>query len=82
MSASAKGIRVEHVLTALYRILGALPVAVSLMQVIEGETEVVNIRETDGRLGPLIFTLVGLGIVTLIGTLGFWWLTRPKRLEE
>lgn len=67
---------------ALYWMFGALSVTSSLMQVIEGETEIVNIRETDGRLGPLIFTLVGLGIVTLIGTLSFWWLTRPKALEE
>lgn len=78
MRALPKGVRVVSVSTALYRLVGVL----SLAQVIEGETEIVNVRETDGRLGPLIFTLVGLGVVTLAGTLGFWWLTRPKRLEE
>lgn len=51
-------------------------------QIEEGETEVVNIRDTDSRLEPIVFGLVGLGIVTLIATIGFWWLTRPRRLEE
>ncbi len=47
-------------------------------QVDEGDIEIVNIRETDARLGPLVFTLVALGCVTLIATIVFWWLTRPK----
>ncbi len=66
----------------LFGIVRVLSLALSRTQVIEGETEIVNIRETDGRLGPLIFTLIALGVVTLLGTLSFWWLTRPKRLEE
>jgi len=51
-------------------------------QVDEGETEIVNIRETDGRLGPLIATLVALGVVTLLATIFYWWLTRPARTIE
>ena len=53
-----------------------------LGQVIEGETEVVNIRDADGRLGPLIFALVALGILTIIATVMFWRLTRPHQLTE
>ncbi len=53
----------------------------AMAQVIEGESEIVNIRETDGRLGPLVFALVALGIVTIIGTVVFWWLTRPNARE-
>ncbi len=56
----------------------ALPIA----QVIEGESEVVNIREADSRLGPLIFMLVALGAVTIFATVIFWWLTRPGSFEE
>jgi hypothetical protein len=48
-------------------------------QVDEGDVEIVNIRETDGRLGPLVFTLVALGCITLIATIVFGWLTRPKQ---
>ncbi len=48
-------------------------------QVDEGETQIINIRETDGRLGPLVYTLIGLGCVSLLATIGFWWLTRPRR---
>lgn len=51
----------------------------ALFQVDEGESEVVNIRETDGRLGPLIAILVALGVVTLLATIAFWWATRPAR---
>ena len=53
-----------------------------LAQVIEGESEVVNIREADGRLLPLVFSLVALGVLAIIGTVVFWWLTRPGQLEE
>ena len=48
-------------------------------QVDEGETQIINIRETDGRLGPLVYTLLGLGCVSLFATIAFWWLTRPHR---
>ena len=58
------------------------PLIPLLGQVVEAEGEVVNIRETDGRLGPLIFTLLALGIAALLGTVAFWWLTRPNRLKE
>ena len=47
----------------------------------EGETTVVNLRETDGRLGPLVTTLVTLGAGTLLATMVFWWMTRPKRRQ-
>ncbi len=50
-------------------------------QVDEGGTQVVNIRETDSRLGPLVFTLIGLGVAALVATVVFWWLTRPQRLS-
>ena len=46
-------------------------------QVDEGSVEVVNLRETDGRLGPLILALVILGAVTLCATAMYWWATRP-----
>ncbi|MGI9606687.1 MAG: hypothetical protein ACR2P0_11170 [Acidimicrobiales bacterium] len=46
-------------------------------QVTEGDVEIVNVRETDDRLGPLVFTLVGLGIVALVATALFFWFTRP-----
>lgn len=48
-------------------------------QVIEGDTEVINVRETDPTLGPLVFTLVGLGMVALVATGVFWWSTRPPK---
>lgn len=51
-------------------------------QVDEGDVNVVNIRETDGRLGPLILILVILGVVTLLATVGYWWATRPPRTTE
>lgn len=51
-------------------------------QVDEGETQIINIRETDGRLGPLVFTLVALGCVSLVATAIFWWLTRPRRMHH
>jgi hypothetical protein len=50
-----------------------------ISQVDEGDIEIVNIRETDARLGPLVFTLVGLGCATLMVTIVFWWLTRPRQ---
>ncbi len=51
-------------------------------QVDEGETQIINVRETDGRLGPLVFTLVALGCLTLVMTALFWWLTRPRRVAS
>ncbi len=54
---------------------------VSAQDVIEGETTVVNLRETDGRLGPLVTTLVVMGACTLLATIVFWWMTRPKRQQ-
>lgn len=51
-------------------------------QVDEGETQIINIRETDGRLGPLVFTLVALGCTSLVATAIFWWLTRPRRMQQ
>jgi len=59
-----------------------LSVTVVFAQVIEGNTEIVNIRETDQRLGPLVWTLVALGLASLIGTFVFWYLTRPSRVAE
>lgn len=48
-------------------------------QVNEGDTQIINIRETDERLGPLVFVLIVLGVVTLVATVVFWWLTSPRR---
>ena len=56
--------------------------SVAHAQVSEGETEIVNVRETDERLGPLVYTLVGLGVASLVATLVFWFLTRPARAEK
>lgn len=47
-------------------------------QISEGEVEVVNVRETDPTLGPLVATLIGLGSAALVATLGFWYFTRPS----
>lgn len=59
---------------------GVLVVRAALLaQVNEGETQIINIRETDSRLGPLVFILVALGVATLVATAVFWWLTRPRR---
>ena len=63
---------------AVQRVL-ASPLTSALLQVDEGDVEVVNIRETDGRLGPLIAVLVALGAVTLFATMAYWWATRPAR---
>lgn len=60
-----------------------LPRGASLVvkvQVDQGESQIVNVRETDARLGPLVFTLVALGCASLCATVVFWWLTRPRRL--
>ena len=57
-------------------------IVIAASQVDEGDIEIVNIRETDSRLGPLIFSLVGLGVITLVATAVFWWLTRPRRVAE
>lgn len=48
-------------------------------QVDEGDTEVLNLRETDPALGSLITLLILLGVLTLVATVIFWWLTRPSR---
>lgn len=53
-------------------------ILIAAAQVDEGDIEIVNIRETDSRLGPLVFSLIGLGIGTLVATAIFWWLTRPR----
>ena len=52
-----------------------------LAQVDQGDVEIVNIRESDGRLGPLVFTLVAMGVITLFATVLFWWSTRPNRTQ-
>lgn len=51
-------------------------------QVEVGESQVINIRETDGRLGPLVFALVAMGVATLVATGLYWWATRPSRAVE
>ncbi len=53
--------------------------ATAASQVDAGDVEVVNVREADGRLGPLIIILVALGILTLVATAMYWWTTRPSR---
>lgn len=65
-------------------LLGSLYLAtpVAAQDVIEGETTVVNLRETDGRLGPLVTTLIALGVGTLLATIVFWFMTRPGRHAE
>ena len=40
-------------------------------QVIEGETEIVNIRETNSSLSALIFALILLGVLSILGTVVF-----------
>jgi len=57
--------------------LGMPPVALQ-GEVDEGNSQVVSIRETDAALEPLIFSLVGLGVLTLVATVAFWWVTRPR----
>lgn len=63
------------------RVVHSLASAVGTLsaQVDEGDVEVVNIRETDSRLGPLIIILVVLGVLTLLATCMYWWVTRPSR---
>lgn len=61
----------------MYR--GAITTISAAAQVESGDIQVITIRETDGRLGPLVFTLVGLGCVALVSTMVFWWFTRPVR---
>ena len=51
-------------------------------QVTEGDVEVLNVREVDERLGPLVSGLVGLGIASFVLTALYWWFTRPRRLIE
>lgn len=51
-------------------------------QVTEGDVEVLNVREVDERLGPLVFGLVGLGVASLLLTIVYWWFTRPGRGGE
>lgn len=50
-----------------------------IAQVSEGEVEIVNVRETDPTLGPLVGTLVALGVATLVVTVVYWFVTRPAR---
>jgi len=52
-----------------------------LAQVTDGQIEVVNVRETDGRLAPLVVTLTALGVITLAATVAFWWATRPRTIS-
>lgn len=47
-------------------------------QVSGGEVEIVNVRETDPTLGPLVAALIGLGAFALLATMAFWWFTRPS----
>ena len=65
--------------SAMSHRLVALP---AFAQVIEGESEIVNLRETDGRLGFLIIVLIVLGVSAIIGTGVFWWLTRPTQRQR
>lgn len=51
---------------------------VLLAQVDEGDSEIITIRDTNSELGTLVTALIVLGIVTLVATAVFWWLTRPK----
>ncbi len=53
-----------------------------LAQVTEGDTEVLNVREVDERLGPLVWWLVALGVATLVLTAIYWWFTRPQVQPE
>ena len=53
-----------------------------LGQVTEGDVEVLNVREVDERLGPLINGLVALGVASLVLTVLYWWFTRPRRQIE
>ena len=57
-------------------VLGAIYV---VAQVSEGEVEIVNVRETDPTLGPLVGTLVALGVATLVLTVVYWFVTLPAR---
>ena len=50
-----------------------------IAQVSEGEVEIINVRETDPTLGPLVGTLVALGVATLVVTVVYWFVTRPAR---
>lgn len=50
-------------------------------QVIEGETSVVNVRDTDSSLSTLIYALVVLGLIAVVGTVVFGWFTRPRSME-
>ena len=71
--------RVRLAGAAVVSLVLTAPTRAAAQDVIEGETTVVNVRETDGRLGPLVTTLVTLGAGTLLATILFWWMTRPKR---
>jgi len=51
-------------------------------QVDEGDTSVINIRESDDRLEPLVFGLAGLGGLSLVATIIYWWFTRPGRYPD
>ncbi len=49
-----------------------------LAQVTEGDVEVLNVREVDERLGPLINGLFALAAVSFVLTVLYWWFTRPR----
>lgn len=56
--------------------------AMMVFQVDEGDQQIINIRETSA-LGPLLYGLIALGLLTLVATTIFWWLTRPsKQLDQ
>ena len=70
------GFRRISALAAVLWIFGSTPLGA---QVTEGDLEVISVRETDPTLGPLVTTLVALGVASLLATTIFWWLTRPTR---
>lgn len=49
-----------------------------LAQVTEGDVEILNVREVDERLGPLINGLIGLAVASFVLTVLYWWFTRPR----
>lgn len=51
----------------------------AFQDVSEGSSETVPLRETDGRLEPLIATLIALGTVALVLTAVYWFATRPRQ---
>lgn len=53
-----------------------------LAQVDEGDSEIITLRDTNSELGTLVTALIVLGIITLVATVVFWWLTRPKNFGD